>query len=606
MRLRAIDQYGGQLSEENQARLTYLQTKKANTLMRRFDRSAEEIRIFGKKELIVRSDRQEPIENVQAKLTIGKPNDKYEQEADRIAEQVMNAPQPVQRENLAEQDEEVRAKPKSDRITPLLQPQLENMAVDDEEEMMQAKRQIQRQTEMPLNEEEELMQPKSLVQAQLDDLPLDEEEEMMQAKGNGDRNYRSDTEDLENKLNNTKGGGSPLPETAKDFMESRFGADFSDVRVHNDSTAASMNQSIQVQAFTQGKDIYFNTGKYSPDSNEGRSLLAHELTHIVQQRGDEIAPKTELIQKKDETSTNEISSNGITWAEELVGYIIILLVAGGYYIYENSGAKDAKEAYDVIAQRKQQIKAIDPDKMIAFVGFLMNLSKEVLTSLYNGEINILSDKQKEQFLKLKQEIVNEVIELGDSIFVFPEEGERVVNHTGETRTYEPEVLGGFGKGEQIETIHHTGGNSKELKSLLDYGVLLGPTLEQRHASDYLVKSSNYDEAEIRENLTRIASGYKVYKCIEAAAAMRQYLESMGVPGDQVTVRTQVTEGPGAIIGDAITNQQISNNGIHVAIGIILGGERIVFDNIHPEGLTVNEWLGSLRTGSQPTIEVEEF
>ena len=299
IRLRAIDQYGGQLSEENQARLTYLQTKKANTLMRRFDRSAEEIRIFGKKELIVRSDRKEPIESVQAKLTIGKPNDKYEQEADKIAEQVMNAPQPVQRQDLPEQDEEVRAKPKSYQITPLLQPKLENMAVDDEE-LMQPKSMLQRQTEMSLEEDEDLMQAKSLVQAQLNDLPLDEEEEMMQAKGNGNRS-NADTEDLENKLNNTKGGGSPLPETTKGFMESRFGADFSDVRVHNDSTAASMNQSIQAQAFTQGKDIYFNTGKYSPDSNEGKSLLAHELTHVLQQRGDEIAPKEDrqLIQRDD-------------------------------------------------------------------------------------------------------------------------------------------------------------------------------------------------------------------------------------------------------------------------------------------------------------------
>ncbi len=70
-------------------------------------------------------------------------------------------------------------------------------------------------------------------------------------------------------------------------MEPRFGTDFSNVKVHTDSSAVQMNQDIQAQAFTHGQDIYFNSGKYSPDTNEGKSLLAHELTHVVQQRGGE-------------------------------------------------------------------------------------------------------------------------------------------------------------------------------------------------------------------------------------------------------------------------------------------------------------------------------
>ncbi|MGK7947778.1 MAG: DUF4157 domain-containing protein [Xenococcaceae cyanobacterium] len=53
-----------------------------------------------------------------------------------------------------------------------------------------------------------------------------------------------------------------------------FGTDFSDVKVHTDSSAVQMNQDIQAQAFTHGQDIYFNSGKYSPDTNEGKSLLA--------------------------------------------------------------------------------------------------------------------------------------------------------------------------------------------------------------------------------------------------------------------------------------------------------------------------------------------
>jgi len=81
----------------------------------------------------------------------------------------------------------------------------------------------------------------------------------------------------------TKGGGSPLQDTTKSFMESRFGADFSDVRVHTGAYAAELSSELQAQAFTVGNDIYFNSGRYAPESGGGQHLLAHELTHTLQQ-----------------------------------------------------------------------------------------------------------------------------------------------------------------------------------------------------------------------------------------------------------------------------------------------------------------------------------
>ena len=131
--------------------------------------------------------------------------------------------------------------------------------------------------------------------------------EKFQAKQKIQHNSQVDTEDLENKLNNSKGGGSPLPEETKGFMESRFNADFSSVRVHTDSTASRMNESIHAQAFTQGQDIYFNSGKYSPNSNEGKSLLAHELTHVLQQKGEEISQ----IQKQEKAENNPKKGNSL-------------------------------------------------------------------------------------------------------------------------------------------------------------------------------------------------------------------------------------------------------------------------------------------------------
>lgn len=90
---------------------------------------------------------------------------------------------------------------------------------------------------------------------------------------------------FESKLHQSKGGGAKLSEKTKTQMESAFGADFSKVRVHTDSDAVGMNNQVQAHAFTHGSDIYFNEGTYQPDSKEGTKLLAHELTHVVQQGG---------------------------------------------------------------------------------------------------------------------------------------------------------------------------------------------------------------------------------------------------------------------------------------------------------------------------------
>jgi hypothetical protein len=80
-----------------------------------------------------------------------------------------------------------------------------------------------------------------------------------------------------------QGRGSPLPAETRAFFETRFGANFSQVRVHTDTHAARTASSINAKAFTVGRDIAFGAGQFSPDSQTGRRLLAHELTHVVQQ-----------------------------------------------------------------------------------------------------------------------------------------------------------------------------------------------------------------------------------------------------------------------------------------------------------------------------------
>ncbi|NAS14296.1 eCIS core domain-containing protein [Poritiphilus flavus] len=84
-------------------------------------------------------------------------------------------------------------------------------------------------------------------------------------------------------ISSSKSSGEPMPATTRVFMESQFQADFSEVKIHNDSSAAAMNNDLHSRAFTHENHIYFNEGQYNPNSREGQRLLAHELTHTVQQ-----------------------------------------------------------------------------------------------------------------------------------------------------------------------------------------------------------------------------------------------------------------------------------------------------------------------------------
>jgi hypothetical protein len=192
---------------------------------------------------------------VQAKLTVGQRGDPYEQEADRVADQVMAMPDPgqaqVQRMEMPE-EEELQMKPLGDSI--------QRMQVPEEEEELQMK---------PLGDSIQRMQ-------------VPEEEEELQMKA-ADAPAHEASPSLEMSLNQSKGGGAALDDATRSFVEPRMGFDFSRVRIHNDNQAVQMNQRLGARAFTHGSDIYFGAGQYNPGSDDGKRLLTHELTHVVQQ-----------------------------------------------------------------------------------------------------------------------------------------------------------------------------------------------------------------------------------------------------------------------------------------------------------------------------------
>lgn len=118
--------------------------------------------------------------------------------------------------------------------------------------------------------------------------------------------------EVESRIAAQRGGGRPLPASVRAQVEPRLGADFSGVRVHTDAAAEDLNQSLNARAFTTGRDIFFGRGEYQPRSSAGQQLLAHELTHVVQQNQGRVAhqsvsgQKPASVQRKPKKAENGI------------------------------------------------------------------------------------------------------------------------------------------------------------------------------------------------------------------------------------------------------------------------------------------------------------
>ncbi|MCF7805487.1 MAG: DUF4157 domain-containing protein [Candidatus Marinimicrobia bacterium] len=228
---------------------------------------------------------------VQAKLTVSKPGDSYEQEADSMASRVMAMPEPaLQRASQPEEREELQASPQFQRQSAEeeeepIQTQAEPEEEEEEEEepvQMQAEEEEELQTQSMEEEEEIQAQP-----AEEEEEPVQtqaqEEEEELQAQSMDTDSARTAPPEMRDRLEATREGGQPLPDSTRTFMEDRFSADFSGVRVHTGPDATQMTRDLRAQAFTRGRNIYFNEGKFNPETSGGRRLLAHELTHVIQQ-----------------------------------------------------------------------------------------------------------------------------------------------------------------------------------------------------------------------------------------------------------------------------------------------------------------------------------
>jgi 3D (Asp-Asp-Asp) domain-containing protein len=209
-------------------------------------------------------------EPIQAKLEVSSPDDYLEREADGVAQTIVHGPEPKLSATLS-----------AGSLEPLVAP-ISRASIS---------RQIDDVSDEDFSDED-FSDEDIDVDDELDELE-DDEIEFAQAKRSG--RAAPSVPHIETGVKDLRGGGRPLSTSMRAFFEPRFGHDFGAVRVHTDACSDALAQSINARAFTSGSDIVFAAGQFSPDTTGGQELLAHELTHVLQQGAGSGQPGTKLL-----------------------------------------------------------------------------------------------------------------------------------------------------------------------------------------------------------------------------------------------------------------------------------------------------------------------
>lgn len=241
----------------------------------------------------------------QAKLKVNKPGDQHEVEADMMADTI------VEKQQIA---------PKVSTPTPnLAQAKLDEEQVqtklDDDEVQAKEEEEVQAMEEEEAQaSEDQASAPGEPVQAmEEEEVQSKEEDEEVQAKLQNAPGIPTKPSPVDT-LASTKGGGTALGGSTKAQMEQGFGTDFSNVRIHTDSRAEEMTKGAGAKAFTHKKDIYFNKGKFQPETKAGKKLIAHELTHTIQQDATPEQKPTEEQKPVSEATPESASKSSSTSA----------------------------------------------------------------------------------------------------------------------------------------------------------------------------------------------------------------------------------------------------------------------------------------------------
>ncbi|WP_317932305.1 DUF4157 domain-containing protein [Halioxenophilus sp. WMMB6] len=208
---------------------------------------------------------------------------KAQEEEPKVQAKAMHEEEPkVQAKAINEEEPRVQAKAMNDE-----EPRVQAKAMHEEEHKVQAKPMQEEEHKVqakPINEEEPMVQrqPEQEEEETLQRKAVTEEQEPVQRKAEGNPDVASN---VSANIRSSMSSGQPLPLSVRQFMEPRFNADFSNVRVHTDDNAAGLNRQVNAKAFAVNNHVFFGKGQYQPDSDQGKELIAHELTHTIQQGG---------------------------------------------------------------------------------------------------------------------------------------------------------------------------------------------------------------------------------------------------------------------------------------------------------------------------------
>lgn len=216
-------------------------------------------------QLGLRDNRQSIFSPTQPKLQLSNLNDKYEQEADQVAEQVMRMSKPqVQRQFSVP----IKGKLRTQSEEPAIQ-----RMVEEDEEMVKTK---------PVKESIQRICTACQEEETLQRMPMDEQNRLQVKRQDNQESAVKPA--IQNGINRLRqSGGNVLPTSIRSFMEPRFGHGFAHVKIHIGPQASDLSRNLNARAFTVGHDIFFNRGEFRPTAPAGMRLLAHELAHTVQQ-----------------------------------------------------------------------------------------------------------------------------------------------------------------------------------------------------------------------------------------------------------------------------------------------------------------------------------
>ncbi|MGR9240565.1 eCIS core domain-containing protein [Rhizobium leguminosarum] len=227
--------------------------------------------------------RHSSVPAVQMKMTVNTPGDKFEQEADRTANRVMRMPMPAGKLQRREDDKLQRA---------------------------------------------------GMTDNKLQKAPVEEKKLQRDAAAGASSGGATPVVagNVQSAIQNKTTGGEPLSSDVRGHMEPRFGADFSNVRIHRDAESASLSNQLSARAFTYQNHIFFSRDQYQPGASEGQHLLAHELTHTIQQghsvqRSPQVstAAATPAVQR---LGVQDALDKFAEWAYAIPGFRLLTLVIG--------------------------------------------------------------------------------------------------------------------------------------------------------------------------------------------------------------------------------------------------------------------------------------